>query len=51
MGRELDVELQDGSFSRSVVIELLSELILLIAPVSASLGWLGALLLMMMHNG
>jgi hypothetical protein len=45
------IELQGGSFSRSFVIELLSELVLLIARVDASLGWLNALLLMMTHNG
>ncbi len=51
MGGGLGVELRGGSFSRSFVIELLSELFLLIARVDASLGRLGALSLMMMHNG
>jgi hypothetical protein len=47
----LDVELQGGSFSLLALIELLSELVLLIARVGASLGWLDALSLMMMHSG
>ncbi len=51
MGGGLDINLQGGSFSQLVVIELLLDLVLLIAHVSASLGQLGVLLLMMMHNG
>ncbi len=46
-----DVKLHSGSFSLSAVIELSSELVLLIARVGALLGWLDALSLMMMHNG
>ncbi len=51
MGGGLGIELQGGSFSRSFVIELSLELVLLIARVDTSLGWLDALLLMMTHNG
>jgi hypothetical protein len=45
-----DVKLHGGSFSQSAVIKLSSELVLLIVCVSASLGQLGALSLMMVHN-
>ena len=51
MGGGSDVELRGGSFSWLVVIELSSELILLIACVSVSLGQLVALSLMMTYNG
>ena len=51
MGRESDVKLRGGLFSWFIVIELSSELVLLIVCVSASLGQLGALSLMMAHNG
>jgi hypothetical protein len=51
MGGGLGVDLRGGSFSRLFVIELSSELVLLIACVYASLGQLDALSLMMTHNG
>ncbi len=47
----LDIKLRGGSFPPLAVIELLSELVLLIVHVGALLGWLGALSLMMMHSG
>jgi hypothetical protein len=47
-----DVKLHGGSFSQSAVIKLSSELVLLVACVGASQGWLDAIsLLMMTHNG
>jgi hypothetical protein len=47
----LDVKLRGGSFSRSAVIELASELVLLSVGVGAVQGWLDALSLMMTHSG
>jgi hypothetical protein len=51
VGGGSDVKLRGGSFSRLAVIELLSELILLIGHVGASLGQFDTLLLMMTHSG
>ncbi len=51
MGGGSGVKLRGGSFSWLFGIELSLKLVLLIACVDASLGWLDALSLMMMYNG